>query len=281
MKFIINFIKFLVYSNIWIGLGAAAFTWQFYLINHLNENWRVIGFAFFATVLTYTFQRFIKIKNRAKGGNRLIWMKKNRSLVIAIMATAALGCFYTLYFFVPAAYFVLPISGLLSLFYIVKLPGRTKKSLRDIPSLKIFLIGLVWAATSTFLPYFNLVETDLEWPWLFFITNFLFVIAITIPFDIRDLEYDEAEKKTIPQLVGEQKALWISVVLLLINYPLLTLIADNPLIITLLSLSLGIILIRASHRNRDDLYFAFLIDGFLLLQPILIFLDMLTLKGVV
>ncbi len=98
-------------------------------------------------------------------------------------------------------------------------------------------------------------------------------MALTIPFDIRDIDLDESEKKTIPQLVGEKNAIWISILLIVMSYPMLWLVARQSMIFTLFVIILGIIFIRGSYKHRGDLYFSFIIDGFLILLPLIIFLE--------
>ncbi len=39
-----------------------------------------------------------------------------------------------------------------------------------------------------------------------FIQRFLFIVSITIPFDIRDLNFDNKNLKTLPQVIGIQKS---------------------------------------------------------------------------
>ncbi len=279
MNFLLRFISFLAYSNSWIGFGAAAFAWQYYVIYDVACDWRLISFTFFATVLTYTFQRYYKIISQANSaGRRMVWMKENPYLIKSIMAISTLGCVPFLLEATWTSLLLLFACGLLSLFYVIKIPGKIGRNLRDVPSLKIFLIGIVWAATSTFLPYLNQSVEVVEAPWLLFLADFIFVVAITIPFDIRDIILDESEKKTIPQLLGEKKSLWVASVILLVNYALLILVADQFLVASLIGLSLSIIFVRASTKDTPDIYFSFFVDGFLVLQPVLLYVDLVLLK---
>ena len=275
----LRLIKFLVYSNFWIGLGGAAFIWQYYLIYNLTADYWLIAFVFFATIFTYTFQRYIKILNRTHGGgNRLEWMEKNPILVKVILIVSALGCVYPFILMDPKLYFLLIGTGILSLFYIVKIPGKFGRNLRDIPSLKIFIIGLVWATTSSFLPYINQVDSSVEIPWVLFIADFLFIIAITIPFDIRDMQLDEVEKKTIPQVVGVKKAIGIAIFLLLLNVLFLYYLVGTILYFSIIGVVLSIILVQGCQKTKNDFYFSFFIDGLLLVQPLLIAADLLLLR---
>ena len=269
-----HLIKFLIYSNSWIGLGAAALVWQYYLIENIPTNYQVVLLAFFATVLTYTFQRFVKIINNSPTtSERMAWMIQHPILIKSIMIIALVGCVQSIYFVSFTSYILLFITGILSLFYVVKIPIQLQKNLRDIPSLKIFLIGFVWAATGSFLPYLNLNEVSAPIPWALFFCEFLFIIAITIPFDIRDLDLDEVDKKTIPQMVGEKNAKIIAVVLLLLTIPILTALTHLYLFAFMGSVLCAIVLIIKSKKTAKDVYFSFLIDGLLILQPLCLFVD--------
>lgn len=78
--------------------------------------------------------------------------------------------------------------------------------LRDIPFLKIFLIAFSWSATSTFIPALeakNLFILFDNYTWKFFVAQFLFILFITLPFDMSDMKNDKAQNlKTIPLLFG-------------------------------------------------------------------------------
>ena len=68
--------------------------------------------------------------------------------------------------------------------------------------MKIFLIAIVWTFVTTILVANE--DDKLLWHKLIpiIIDRFCFVLAITIPFDIRDLKYDDKRIKTIPILFG-------------------------------------------------------------------------------
>jgi len=268
-----RFVQFLVYSNVWIGLGATAFLWQFYLIYKAPVDLVLFAFVFFSTLLTYTFQRYVKLMNKTRsGGERLNWMQRYPTFVKGLLILGTTGTVYSLTHFNFETFIILAVTGFISLFYVVKLPGKLGKNLRDIPSLKIFLIGFVWAVISTFLPKVNL-SVDF-WPWLLFAANFIFIIAITIPFDIRDLDLDEKEKKTIPQIIGKKKAILLASFLLLINFFLLVFITQNWLITSFFGCIASILLVIGSIKKPQDLYYSLFVDGLLLLQPALLYVDL-------
>src|SRR5205807_62994 len=82
--------------------------------------------------------------------------------------------------------------------------------LRDVPGIKIAVISLVLGLTTVLLPVF--VQDDLSLikkpeVIMVFFRRILFIFAITIPFDIRDVKYDrENGTRTIPVVFGIHKA---------------------------------------------------------------------------
>lgn len=276
MNLVRSLLTFLVYSNFWIGLGAVLFTWEFYVIYELPVNYAVLIFVFFATVLTYTFQRSVKLSNNSRQGSaRISWMLRNDKLVKAILLISLAGSICCLFYFSFAAILLLVGCGFLSLFYIVKLPGKLGKNLRDIPSLKIFLIAIVWTCTSTLLPFFCLESPLFELSWLLLFANFIFIMALTIPFDIRDLILDEPDKKTIPQLVGENGSIWIAMLLLVVYGLILNEIIGHFLFASMIGILCALVFVYRSKKETEDLYFSVVIDGVLLLLPVLLWLDLL------
>lgn len=73
--------------------------------------------------------------------------------------------------------------------------------IRKIPLLKVFYVGLVWALVNSWLsfPEFN---TPIFW------TSFLFVTALVLPFDIRDMNNDDVI--TFPKLIGVQNTKYLA-----------------------------------------------------------------------
>lgn len=86
-------------------------------------------------------------------------------------------------------------------------------SIRTIPYLKIFLISFVWASISSMI----ILKINFN-SSLIFILNFLFIFAITIPFDLRDREIDKVNNlKTLAHKFNDKQLIKISYFLLLLN----------------------------------------------------------------
>ena len=104
--------------------------------------------------------------------------------------------------------------GFLTFFYSGLGFGNKKNHfiLREIPYLKIFLITSIWSVSTILLPVIQAEEEILNTQvLLLFAERFLFIFSIAIQFDIRDMQSDRrARLKTIPLLIGQDKAIILS-----------------------------------------------------------------------
>ena len=120
-------------------------------------------------------------------------------------------------------------------------------------------------------------ETDIDFlnSFLLFIQRFVFVIAYTIPFEIRDLKYDSLNLKTMPQVFGIKKTKKIALFLLslftLINLWLSPIIL-NYLISDLLIALIAGYLIWISRKNQTKYFASFWVESIPLIWLIIILL---------
>jgi len=76
------------------------------------------------------------------------------------------------------------------------------KNLRSWGGLKIFVVALVWAGTTVLLPVLT-AEYLISWDiCVETFQRFVMILILLIPFEIRDLAYDKAELRTLPQRYG-------------------------------------------------------------------------------
>ena len=117
-----------------------------------------------------------------------------------------IGSFYHFFQFRTNTQILIFISGIISVLYPLVL--------RKVPYCKIFIIAFTWTI-STIILLISENNIPLESNiYLHIISRFLFVLAITIPFDIRDIKYDHVKLKTIPIIVGITKAKAIAIIAL-------------------------------------------------------------------
>ena len=117
---------------------------------------------------------------------------------------------------------VLVLSVLFTLFYavplnVIKSRSNKRRTLRDIAGIKILIIGVVWSLTTVILPAIatgDFIVWDLA---ILSLQRLLWVVVLTIPFEIRDLPYDRISLGTIPQRMGVRRAKLLGYLLLLVQ----------------------------------------------------------------
>lgn len=211
-------IRFLINSNIYVALGAVFLTLETQVQLGMHPQFHPYLFIiFFATLVDYNFHRLttVILHKEALQTEKHRWVRENLNLFYALVIASVLGFFIALTQAKREVLITLTPIALITLFYTVPF-FKSQKSifrLRDIPGLKIFLISFVWAAVTIFLPIIQsgLIVDKLHVFWMF-IERFLFTMAITIPFDIRDQEVDLKQGlSTLPIWIGIDKSILLAV----------------------------------------------------------------------
>ena len=128
-----------------------------------------------------------------------------------------------------------------------------EKFIRKIPLLKIFYVGLTWALINSWLilPEFN---------WPIFLISWLFISALVLPFDIRDMKSDDVV--TFPILIGIQKTKFLAYALVfiasLLSISYLDLIFSLCFLLTTI---ITFLLIYFSENDNREAYFSFLVES--------------------
>lgn len=232
-----------------------------------------------ATLALYLALR-LHASRRLKGiefTERLLWVDRHHYFSWGLFITAvvvSLGALLNLELKVWLA--LLP-AGLLSVAYgLPFLPVASRFRLRHKNYLKIFLISGVWAYMAVILPVVHTGGKPLDFHViLLFFSRFAFVMGITIPFDIRDIEIDSVYRlETIPSALGVRKSIHLSWALLAISFLLLLPVYLGPaswfaqtVLLPLLPIYLFTAWLAAlSAYTKNDYLYLGLLDGTMLIQ---------------
>jgi len=203
---------------------------------------------------------------------KIDWFKEHIQTLRYLTFLGGIIALSTVWFLHFSAILTLSLLGLLSLLYAYPFT-KARKGLRDYPYLKIYLISITWAVTAA-VPLLNgAYPSNVSTWWLTIAEKFCFVLAITIPFDIRDLKYDDSNKRTIPQIMGVKNAKIFSLLPLLIHFFVSIYLYNNTILLwahTVMLVVTGFLLMNTSENNRED-YFSLGLDGLPILQAILFF----------
>ena len=140
----------------------------------------------------------------------------------------------------------------ISIWYVYPLFGI---KLREIRMFKGFLVAVVWTVVVAVFPMFYAQQPA---ALNFIIGLFLFLLALTIPFDIRDIRKDGPGKITLPQVVGVPVSKIVSIVFLMLGL-LLTVsksLKMSTIGMALFILFLYMILLRYLKADSSSEYFA-------------------------
>src|ERR1700744_1819481 len=275
---------FLLFSNMFMALCAVAQGLvTFYLIG-AKPVYEVLSILFIATIGLYNFSILVgKPKNPEKSPfARQRWFFGHYRLMVTITIICVLALIPLFFLISTESKILLIFLGVISLAYNLPLfsLGDKKFGLRNIPGLKQFLITLVWTMSSVLLPLLEaqhrgLGTVSMRDTTILIAKRFLFIGALTVPFDIRDLFEDrQSGLKTIPVMWGEKKAYIFCQVLLAGYIVLLFLFRHNGFnsdffALTITALLAGWLIFR-STIEKNEYYYFFLVDGILILQYILL-----------
>ncbi len=277
-------LDFLLFSNFFIAICAVAQGLVTYHLLKVKPSEYVLAFLFFSTLLIYNLAVLLAKPKDPQNSpfKRVRWIFAHHRLTISTTLIAALclvplGLLYLSF----EAKLLMVFVGLLAVAYnipFLTLNGK-KIGLRNIPGIKLFLIAFVWASSCVLLPIVELestlqIQVPLSETVLLVAKRFLFICAITVPFDIRDLFQDKLyELKTIPVILGEKKA-WIFCQALLLVYLLLLVLFTQGITIDVVALTLTVLLtgwlIFKSNIKRNEYFYFFYLDGTMLLQYVML-----------
>ncbi len=272
----------LINSNIYISLAAVSLTIGTQIQLGMEPQWHPYLFIiFFATLFEYNLHRLITIttKKEALNQDKHKWVRDNLKAFYLLMICSAIGFICVVFLAKKEVLMALAPIALLTLFYSVPFTEKInsplrKLRLREIPYLKIFLIAVVWSSSTILLPIIQTTQTFNNYDIIAMLAErFFFVFAITIPFDIRDIEVDKkAGLKTIPLLLSEKKSLRVSYILLLIFFIIALVHYHNWYMIIALAISTitTMIFLGAKKIKMLTHYHYGIIDGTMLLQGLLV-----------
>lgn len=202
MKVTKTIINFLINTNIFVSICVCCLAISSELLLE-STNMNVSQFVFFATLFTYNFQLIIK-KDISLKNKRTDWTLKNIYIIYCLMVIGISISVYQFLQFNINTQTLIILAGTISILY--------PYGLRKIPYCKIFIISCIWTiSTMLLLISEESIEIDSNIS-LHLLSRFLFVFAIAIPFDIRDMKSDRIQLKTIPTKIGIAKSKILAII---------------------------------------------------------------------
>lgn len=258
MKLLKQIFNFYIDASIHVALAVISF--YFISIKNLetSTNHALTGFLFFGTIVCYNF-----IKYGVEAKKYLIVSNPYHRLIQVFSFLSFLGAAYFFIHLDKHLWVVIAFLMFISALYAIPLLPQTK-NLRSLGGMKIYLVALVWMGCTLLLP---IREVMLPITWdicILMMQRTAVVLVLLMPFEIRDLRYDDIALKTLPQRVGVQKTKLISYFLIL-AYVALTFLKDeltNKIVISeLLIGALLVIVIKLTKEKQPKYYASFWVEA--------------------
>lgn len=208
MEWLKKLFNFYLDANIHVALSVYALV-QVTLVEYGLDYDQPISLAlFFGTIVEYGF---IKYASLAK--HYLFVKQKYLKLIQLFNFSCALFAMYYVSQLNLKTVFVAAALILVAFLYVVP-SMTTKKNLRNLKGIKAFVVSLTWSVSTVLLPLLNNQVPITDAVLIDLVQRFLFILALMVPFEIRDLKFDEPDLRTIPQVLGINGSLFLGVILL-------------------------------------------------------------------
>ena len=259
---------FYINASIHVALAVYALVrvTEFYLGLSYNENLDYC--IFYGTITGYNFIKYAgiaKLHHRSLAENLKI-------IQIFSLISFVLMLFYASRLAINTVLVFLPL-GIITLLYAVPFLNGFTKNLRNVGSVKILVIALIWAITTVLLPVLDaekIITTNVIFQT---VQRLLFVIVLTIPFDIRDLKFDHKALQTLPQILGVARVKKFGFILLALTIFLEFFITPNSNFkaIFIIIFFMLLILLQRAKRKQTKYYASFWVEAIPIFWFILLF----------
>lgn len=219
---------------------------------------------------------FSELRSSSTPSSRHLWCLAHKSDMKAHLAIGATCAATAFFFLTPTAWLLLIPAVVLSMIYVFPMLNSTR--LREVGLWKIFFIATVWALVTVLLPAATVPNAQYS-VHLASMTaeRWLFIFALAIPFDIRDIHNDRAKGiRTLPSQLGVQKAIRLAIVALVVflGVAMFRLYIHHMYASITAYFTVGImamLLVSQSNSSRSDLYCTLYVDGMMFMLSALVF----------
>jgi len=238
-----------------------------YLAFDLKIDFAYTLFVGSGTMVTYGLHRIIGAQKSVQFQNegRFAIVKQYLSHIKIYTLLASLLAVISFFILLRSQQITLIFLSAISLLY--TLPLFTKgKRLRDFAFIKIFLVSFVWALSTGGLVLFG-ENISVSKSLFYSLSLFFYIMAITLPFDVRDLAIDkELNVSTIPSWIGKKWSFRFSISLLVFASAIIFLMPFSMALTggLLVTYFLSAILIFIIQNKEHDYWYSGFLDATML-----------------
>jgi len=274
------FFKIFIYDHIFIALCAVGLVKVSELVFLYSFEFHPVDlFIFFSTLTVYNFHKSLSL-SKDHSIKSVLGLLGSKELAVDFRMLLFIGVAGScLTFFFLDRQQILYAAVLLMIVLGYSLPLITIKNvktrIREVHYIKVVTIAFAWSVATVLLPLCTMQVDKVALIFLF-LERFLFVFAITVPFEIRDMQQEALwGNKTMPGELGVKGAKRFAN-LLLVLFCLLVIAGSTFDRLTATALVLSAIpafhFIYVANEKSRPLFYKFYGDGAMMLQFIFVFL---------
>lgn len=250
--------EFYLDASIHVAFAILALVHVTCITLNIPVHTHLCWFLFFGSIACYNFVKYgVEAEKYI-----LVTNLHHRHIQWASFVALIFACYHA-YFLSLEVYIVIAVLVALTGLYAIPVLPHTK-NLRSLGGLKIFVVAAVWAGATVILPVIA-AQHSISWDvYVEALQRFLLVLILLIPFEIRDLAYDSAELRTLPQRFGIAGTKIIGACAIL-PFFLLPLVKDSVsrtelIANTILLVALGL-LIWTTKRRQHRYFTSFFVEA--------------------
>ncbi|WP_318312033.1 UbiA prenyltransferase family protein [Flagellimonas crocea] len=220
MRTLKTLFNFYLDASIHVAISVISMAGVTFHLLGSSSDIDLLGFIFFSVIVCYNF-----IKYGVEAYKYLIVSNAYHKIIQVFSFVSFAFAIYFLLRLDEEIWVATAVLGFLSALYAVPMLPRAK-NLRNLAGLKIYIVAFVWAGFTVLLPVLD-AKMTLDWDFaVTFIQRMLLVLILILPFEIRDLQWDDKSLRTLPQVLGIQNTKRLGLGLILIFF-LMTFLKDS------------------------------------------------------
>ena len=258
MKKLVSIFNFYIKSSLHLSVCVISLIIITCLRFDLDFSYALFVCVFCATIVVYNFIKYASTLP-------YYFFTKNAPIkkIQILSFVSGFFLFISVFFLNSNTRLLGSVLFLFCLTYVIPF-NRSSINIRNYSKIKIFIVAFCWAGSTVLMPFSEDVIVNLSDTIWLFIQRFIFIFVYTLPFEIRDLQYDSIKLKTIPQVIGINKTKILAYLLLIIFCIMGFFIESNEskfLLSDIIIAFITAIFIFNTKVNQSKYYTSFLIEG--------------------
>ena len=270
----IQFFNYLIFGNIFIAVCAAMMSYYTFEVFDEPVSLTLLGFIFFASISSYSFHSYLPTTEK-EYSEKVKWGLNRRKYFLFLVIIGSVGAAAFLFFLKQDLKLILALLLFTVLYSSPKIKFEKFTFFKRFGTAKTIYLAAIWTLVTVSLPLSAMDINTENAGVLFFANRFFLIYAICILFDLKDKEYDmQRGIKSIITILDEKKIellFFICLILFFISSLVFYIFRDSGLIVLTLIApgALLLFLFQRSKETKSDYWFSFVLDGVMMLSPVL------------